>query len=244
MSDVIRRLPPHERRRLLAVPDADAEELARRRLAGEPLQYLEGSAAFADFEVLVDERVLIPRPETEGLYELVTQRLTEPPEIVVDLGTGSGVLAIALARRYPDAEVHAVDLSEAALQLAAENALRNGVEVAFHHGDLLGALPERLERRVDLLVSNPPYVAEAEWSRLPEDVRHEPRLALIAGPKGTEVLERIAEEAGRWMRPGGLLVCEIGEDQEAAVREMFSFLGETEVRRDLSDRPRYVVVQT
>ena len=75
-------------------------------------------------------------------------------------------------------------------------------------------------------------------------MRHEPRLALIAGPKGTEVLERIAEEAGMWMRPGGLLVCEIGEDQEAAVREMFSFLGETEVRRDLGDRPRYVVVQT
>lgn len=241
MEDAISRLPSHERRRLLSREGADLAQLARRRLAGEPLQYLEGTAAFADFEVMVDERVLIPRPETEGLYELATQ-LCDSPGVVVDLGTGSGVLAIALRRHFPAAQVHAVDVSEGALTLAKANARHNHVEVEFHLGDLFDALPGDVEGTVDLVVSNPPYVREADWPRLPDDVRHEPRRALVAGPKGTEVLEAIAATAPPWLAPAALIVCEIGETQAEAARRIFSALGDVTVHHDLSGRPRYAVV--
>lgn len=242
MEEVLSRLPPHERRRLAALPDADQEELARRRLAGEPLQYLEGSAPFADFAVVVDERVLVPRPETEGLYELAVE-LAGDPEVIVDLGTGSGVLAIALARRFPAAQVHAVDVSADALELAKSNARRLGVEIVFHGGDLFEPLPGSLRNRVDLLVANPPYVREEEWESLPVDVRHEPRLALVAGDRGTEILERIASGAGEWLAPGGTVLCEMGETQAETVREAFSLVGPVETRNDLSGRPRYVVAR-
>lgn len=242
MEGMLSRLPSHEKQRLLALSGVDAEELARRRLDGEPLQYLEGSAAFADFDVLVDERVLVPRPETEGLFELAA-RLADEPLVVVDLGTGSGVLAIALARKFPGAEVHAVDSSEAALEVATGNALRLGADVTFHHGDLFQPLPDELAGRIDLLVSNPPYVAEREWPGLPLDVQREPREALVAGPRGTEVLERIADGARGWMAPGGWVVCEMGETQGEALEEAFSVLGRAEVRQDLSGHPRYVLVR-
>lgn len=242
MDGALSALPPHERRRLLALGRDDIEELARRRLEGEPLQYLEGTAAFTDFCVIVDPRVLIPRPETEGLFELVTREV-ENPSVIVDLGTGYGALAIALARHYPDAAVHATDISEAALEVARENARRLETEVTFHLGDLFSALPPRLRGRVDLLVSNPPYVAEGEWRALPPDVRREPRQALIAGPRGTEVLERIAAGAGEWMAPGGLVACEIGETQGAVVKEAFSVLGNARIRPDLAGLDRYVIVR-
>lgn len=242
MDEMLSRLPGHEQRRLLALPDADPEELARRRIDGEPLQYLEGTAAFCDFDVTVDERVLVPRPETEGLYELASKTV-EDPATVVDLGTGSGVLAIALARRFPGAEVHAVDRSAAALEVANANASRLGAPVTFHRGDLLAALPARLRGRVDLLVSNPPYVSEGEWQHLPRDVRREPRDALVAGRRGTEVLERIAGGADDWMALGGVVVCEMGETQGEEVERAFSRLGTPEVHVDLSGRPRYVLVR-
>lgn len=243
MEGMLFRLPPHERKRLLALSGVDPEELARRRLDGEPLQYLEGSAAFADFDVTVDRRVLVPRPETEGLYELAT-RLVDQPTLIVDLGTGSGVLAIALARTFAAAEVHAVDSSGAALELARDNARRLGVGVTFHHGDLFHPLPSELAGRVDLVVSNPPYVAEREWAGLPADVQREPREALVAGPRGTEVLERIAAAAGDWLAPGGWVACEMGETQAEAVQRAFSVMGSAEVRSDLSGRPRYVVARS
>jgi len=242
MDGDLSRLPSHERRRLLALESDDVEELARRRLAGEPLQYLEGSAPFVDFEVTVDERVLVPRPETEGLYELVAD-LAPPPGVVVDLGTGSGVLALALARRYPRAEVHACDLSSGALDVARVNADRLGVLVHFHLGDLFSALPASLRGHVDLVVSNPPYVAEEDWDSLPPDVRNEPRLALVAGPGGTELLERIADEARVWLAPSALVACEIGESQAAAVTESFRPLGEVSAFDDLAGRSRYVLVR-
>lgn len=228
---------------MLALTGVDSEELARRRVDGEPLQYLEGSAAFADFDVTVDRRVLVPRPETEGLYELAGSLVVDP-SLIVDIGTGSGVLAIALARRFPAAEVHAVDSSGAALELARDNAGRLGAGVIFHRGDLFEPLPPALTGRVDLVVSNPPYVAEGEWSALPVDVRREPREALVAGPRGTEVLEGIAAGAGDWLAPGGWLVCEMGETQREAVQRTFSVIGRAEVRPDLSGRPRYVVVRS
>lgn len=219
------------------------EELALRRLEGEPLQYLEGTAQFTDFEVAVDRRVLIPRPETEGLFELVATSCTDPAAIV-DLGTGSGVLAIALQRRFPHARVHAGDDSLDALDVARANAAGLGAGVEFHHGDLFEAIPVSLRGRVDVVVSNPPYVAAAEWSSLPVDVRREPREALVAGPAGTEVLARIAAAAGEWMARPGLLACEIGETQVETVVRLFEKLGRVEIRPDLAGKPRYVVVRT
>lgn len=235
------RLPAHERRRLATLPGP--EDLARRRWAGEPLQYLEGSAAFTDFDVAVDERVLIPRPETEGLFELAADRVPSP-KVIVDLGTGSGVLAIALARRFPAATVHAVDLSPAALDVATANAATLTVNVQFHHGDLFEALPPTLLGSVDLVVSNPPYVAEPEWDGLPEDVRREPRLALVAGPRGTEVLERIAAKVPAWLAPGGVLACEIGETQGETARSLLAVVGTVTLHADLAGRTRYVVARS
>src|SRR5690606_40373006 len=113
MNGALSALPPHERRRLLALGRDDVEDLARRRLEGEPLQYVEGAAAFTDFDVVVDPRVLPPRPETEGPFALVVRELGgDAPAVVVELGPGSGAIAIALARRFPDAAVHATDISE------------------------------------------------------------------------------------------------------------------------------------
>jgi release factor glutamine methyltransferase len=161
----------------------------------------------------------------------------------VDLGTGTGALALALKHRFPSAPVYAVDLSEAALELAAENADRNGLEIVLLHGDLFAALPDRLRGRVEMIVSNPPYVSEAEYASLPEEIReHEPREALVAGPAGTEVLARIAEEAYRWLGIGGWVLCEIGETQREAALELFGAF-EREVRPDLAGRPRFLVAR-
>jgi len=188
-------------------------ELAHRRRAGEPLQYLEGTSQFGSIEVVVDPRVLIPRPETEQLWELVTAMLANrPPRVVVDLGTGSGNLAIALKHSFPDAEVHAVDVSAGSLEVAAENATASAPEIALYHGDLFEPLPPEIRGRVDLVISNPPYIATGEHATLPLEVRdHEPAIALFAGPDGLSVLRRIVTLAPDWLCPDGLLACEIGE---------------------------------
>lgn len=235
-------LPPHELRRLrnVAGDDQHLDELVRRRLEGEPLQYLEGTAAFGPFDLAVDERVLIPRPETEGLWDLACSLVTSPA-VIVDLCTGSGALAIALARRFPDARVIGTDLSEDALGVARVNGAALAPDVEWRKGDLFDALEPSLRGKVDLLVSNPPYVSAAEWGELPVDVRREPRMALVAGKTGLEILSRIADEAATWLRPGGKLVCEIGEKQGRAVRDVFSRYHDVVVLRDLTDRDRYLV---
>ncbi len=219
--------------------------LVARREAGEPLQYLEGTAAFGPIEVAVDGRALIPRPETEGLWELAVAAVGEagPGTTVVDLGTGTGVLALALKHALPEAQVYGVDDSEEALALAVSNAHRLGLDVEFLQGDLFEALPQRLMGRLDLVVSNPPYVAEGEWGGLPTDVRdHEPRHALVAGRVGTEVLERIAEDGYWWLGAGGYLLCEIGETQGPAMELAFGAF-DRGIRRDLTGRDRYVVAR-
>lgn len=235
------RLPPHEMTRLEAVagPDRPLEELVARREAGEPLQYIEGTAAFGPLELMVDERVLIPRPETEGLYELAA-RMVRNPKVIVDLCTGSGAVALAIKHRFPAATVFATDISEDALAVAKANKEKTGLDVTLGHGDLFDPLPERLVGEVDLIVANPPYVAETQFSFLPADVRREPREALVAGRTGLEVIQRIADSAAKWLRPGGVLVCEIGEKQgvsaTSSVRDLSSV-----VRQDLSGRDRYLV---
>jgi release factor glutamine methyltransferase len=258
-----RALPPHElarlaaavtgrgRASLLAVPVAAGEEQARldalvqRRLAGEPLQYLEGRLPFGPIEVRVDRRALIPRPETEQLWELAVDLLGKagPGTPLVDVGTGSGALALALKHAFPTAPVYGTDVSADALALARENAEAAGLEVTFLEGDLLEPLPAALHGRVELIVSNPPYVSEAEWDLLPDEIRlHEPRQALVAGPVGTEVLARLAAEAYWWLGVGGWLVCEIGETQGEAVLDLFGAY-ERRVRPDLAGRPRFLVAR-
>lgn len=255
-------LPAHEMRRLRRAVGAERHDargggdltgeqqetldsLVARRLAGEPLQYLEGSAAFGPIEVGVDRRALIPRPETEGLWELAVAALGEagPGTVIVDLGTGSGALALALKHAFPRARVYGVDDSAEALALAAENADRLGLEIVLVEGDLFDPLPERLMGRLDLVVSNPPYVAATEWESLPTDVRdHEPRHALVAGPDGTEVLRRIAADGYWWLGVGGHLLCEIGESQGEAAREAFAAY-DCRILPDLTGRDRYLAAR-
>jgi release factor glutamine methyltransferase len=253
-------LPAHERRRLLSLvtgePVAESYEgmqltdrqtrryelLTQRRLAGEPLQYLEGTVDFGPLTLAIDRRALIPRPETEQLWELVRDEVTaarRSPRLVVDLCTGSGALALALKYTFPTSVVMGTDLSSEALRLAEENGYRTRLEVVWREGDLLGALPLDVKGHVDVLVANPPYVGLGEW--LPMEVReHEPSMALYAGPDGTEALAEIAEQAIGWLSPGGLIACEIGERQGDVATRLFSAYGAV-VRKDLAGRPRFVV---
>lgn len=254
------RLPYHEVRRLIETLTEDSieadrplapgiaaatETLVRQRQAGVPLQYLEGYVDFGPVRVSVDERALIPRPETEQLWELVTRLVPASlAPVIVDMGTGSGALALAMAHSYPRAEVIATDISPKALELAQENIRANRWEagrIHVHEGDLFDAMPCSLRGEVDILISNPPYVAESEWASLPAEVRVEPYAALVAGPRGTEVLERLADEVCEWLRPSGTVAVEIGETQAEEIQEAFLDGGiAARIHNDLAGRPRFV----
>lgn len=220
------------------------DELVQRRRSGEPLQYLEGSSQFGPVQLKIDRRVLIPRPETEELWELVVTRLIhEPPALVVDLGTGSGNLALALKYAFPEAEVHAVELSAAAADLAAENISNSGLDVTLHRGDLFDGLPPSLAGAVDLIVSNPPYIATPQREALPTEVRdHEPEIALFAGEDGLDVLRRVIEGAASWLAPGGTLACEIGSDQGRQALELAGWADAT-IARDLAGHERFLIAE-
>ncbi len=197
---------------------ADAEQLERqllRRYGGEPLQYIRGKADFFSREFLVDDRVLIPRPETELLVEAAIERAPRGGR-VVDVGTGSGCIAVSIERERPDLRVLGVDVSMAALAVADANRRRLQSSVRLAASDVLGSV-----RGVfDLVVSNPPYIAGSEIATLQTEVRdHEPMLALTPGSRGTEVIERILDEARRVLQGGGQLIMEIGYGQEALLRE-------------------------
>lgn len=253
-------LPYHEVQRLIATVTAErvrpdlalsseaavrTEALIRRREAGAPLQYLEGYVEFGPVRVAVDGRALIPRPETEQLWELVTRLVpSSRPSVIVEIGTGSGALALALAHSYPQAEVVATDICPRALELARENIRANrwaGGRIELREGDLFEALPSSLRGEVDILVSNPPYVKESEWEDLPAEVRAEPYTALVAGPRGTEMLVRLAAEVSDWLSPSGTVAVEIGETQAAEVQDALVAGGiDARVNLDLTDRPRHV----
>lgn len=234
-------LPPHELSRLEAIagPDRPLEDLIERRVNGEPLQYLEGTAAFASLDLEVDERVLVPRPETEGILE-IANRIARNPEVIVDLCTGSGALALALKKTFPGASVFATDISEDAIDVATANKARTGLDIYLAAGNLYDPLPAALLGGVDLLVANPPYVATAEFESLPEDVKREPEMALVAGSTGLEVIERIGASAADWLRPGGVVICEIAETQGVAARSSFIGLPGV-IRQDLTGADRYLV---
>ena len=187
-----------------------------RRYAGVPLQYIRGHTEFYSREFFVDERVLIPRPETELLVEAALQRAPERAR-VIDIGTGSGCIAISIERERPDLRVLSVDRSIAALAVADRNRRSLGSRVGLAASDLFGSVCGTFE----LVVSNPPYVPFAEYEQLDVEVRiHEPRIALTPGPRGTEIIERILDEAHARLAPQGLVILEVGYGQEEAIRTL------------------------
>ena len=202
-----------------------ARGLIERRVGREPLQYILGTQEFCGLEFDVNPAVLIPRPETELLVEYVAQRISADRQAtIVDVCTGSGCIAVAIARMRPHARVIATDLSSPSLDIARQNATRHAVgeRIIWLEGDLLGPLAEQeLDGQVDVIVSNPPYIAEADWATLQAEVRlFEPRGALVAGPEGTELHERLLQEATRYLSPGGALIMEIGAGQARAMRRI------------------------
>jgi release factor glutamine methyltransferase len=221
------------------VPPAVVEAyfaLIARRAAGEPTQYLTGKQEFWGLEFEVTPAVLIPRPETEHVIEVALERLrsrlsakasgTKYKEAnlrIADLGTGSGCIAIALSRELPNAEIFATDISADALAVARRNAVRHGVDarVHFYECDLLSAFSGS-PLPFDLIVSNPPYVGRNEASELAREVRdHEPHAALFGGATGVEMYARLVEQAGALLRPGGILVLELGYNSPEHVRGIF-----------------------
>lgn len=215
--------------------------LLKRRGSGEPLQYLLGSQPFRKAEIRVDSRVLIPRPETEELVELVLSREARHQGLrVLDAGTGSGCVAVSLAQELPGCHVLAVDSSRAALDLAQENARLNGVEerITFSQVNLLISWPDEV---VDVLVSNPPYVAEFERGLLAPELAHEPQDALFGGEDGLLFYRRFATGLARLVKPGGRFYLEIGSSQTSAVLDIFGGVGiQVESGRDLSGRDRFI----
>ncbi|MDY6796692.1 MAG: peptide chain release factor N(5)-glutamine methyltransferase [Actinomycetota bacterium] len=223
------------------------EHAVRRRASREPLQYIVGGKAFRYIDLAVNPHVLIPRPETESLVDLALERLRDQPghPVVADIGTGSGCIALSLAGEYPAAVVHASDISLEALTVATHNGERLGLDgtVIFHYGDLLDALPSALKGACDVILSNPPYVKEEDFYKLPAEVReHEPNLSLVAGPEGTEIHRRLMEQAVGWLAPRGWLILEGGEEQMDTLARWARELGYTgiRVRPDLNSRPRFI----
>lgn len=211
------------------------QALATRRLAGEPMAYLLGHREFMGYDFAVTPDVLIPRPETELLVETALVWLADRPEAaVLDLGTGSGVIAVSIATGVPTAMVTATDVSATALQMAVRNAARLGARVDFAQGSWYEALPPRA--RYDLIVSNPPYIARDDEHLGQGDLRFEPRGALTDGADGLRDLTIIISGAAAHLRPGGVLWVEHGWDQAAAVRQLLLNAGfkNVESLKDLS----------
>jgi len=216
------------------------ERLLMRRLVGHPVAHLVGTREFWSREFRVSPDVLIPRPETELLVEWVLSlHAPNQPMHIADLGTGSGALAVTLALELPNSRVTAIDMSPAALTVAQENARRLGARnVRFLRSDWFAALPGA--SRFDLIVSNPPYIAETDSHLQQGDVRFEPALALASGIDGLDALRRIVAEARAFLHPAGRLLCEHGFDQAQAVRELLCAAGyaEVESRKDLLGHER------
>jgi release factor glutamine methyltransferase len=224
--------------------------MVKRRAGREPLQHIVGSTSFCGVEIQVSPDVLIPRPETELLAERAIEFLSTlglHPTTVLDFGTGSGCLAILIALRCPSAAVHAVDISERALEVARQNADRHQVteRIQFHQGDGFNALPADL--RFDLLVSNPPYIAADDLPALQPEVRDfDPHAALNGGLDGLDFYRRLAAQGRSWLKPGGRLMAEFGDEQSAAVRELFTSASWTveAVAKDYTDRDRILIARS
>jgi release factor glutamine methyltransferase len=219
--------------------------LIRKRLAGHPLDHLTGRKEFWSLPFKVGPGVLAPRPETELVVEKAVESAAGRRPSILDVGTGSGNIAIALSRELPLARITAVDISARALKIARANAaVLNAVGVRFIRSDILSAFgkPRPL---FDIIVSNPPYVSRREWTELATEVRdHEPKRALVGGDKGTEFIEKLIRRSHGFLRSGGRLVMEIGAGQKDDVRSLFGDgWDEIEFTRDLAGVPRVVAAR-
>lgn len=217
-------------------------ELAKRRAAGEPLAYLTGQKEFMGLSFYVDRRVLIPRPETELLVERALE-LMGPDGVAVDVGTGSGAVAVSLAHYCPGARVWATDVCSGALEVARANAARHGVagRVVFLQGDLLDPLKGRLTEGAGVICANLPYIASEDMPSLPVQVRlYEPHLALDGGPGGLGHYERLVRQAPAFLKPGGRLLLEIGYDQARRALALFGAGWELRVEKDLAGLDRMI----
>jgi release factor glutamine methyltransferase len=214
------------------------------RASGKPTQYITGHQEFWGMDFLVTEAVLIPRPETEHSVEAVLDLARADLSIkkIIDVGTGSGCIALAIAKELPDREIHASDISEVALAIARENAERLGLErVQFQKTDLLrGAKPGSY----DLIVSNPPYVGKNEPEKVQQIVRDwEPEVAVFGGATGLEVYERLVPQAMDTLRPGGWLLMEIGYSIEQPIRELLRRWSQVQIKPDLQGIPRVAIAK-
>jgi release factor glutamine methyltransferase len=222
---------------------APLRELVKRRGQGEPLQHLLGTVEFGDHVFLSDKRALIPRPETEQLVEYLCDLVWPENPRMIDVGTGSGVIILSLAARFPTAELHAVDFAEEALSLARENAERLGLveRVQFCQSHLL----TNAKNNFDLIVANLPYVAATEAPRLAPEVRHDPPLALYGGRTGDELIRELIATAPPYLRPSAWLALEVGHDQAAP---LIRFLEEKNyhditAKKDYAGTPRFLFAQ-
>jgi release factor glutamine methyltransferase len=231
----------HPERELTPDETQRYDEAVARRATGVPAQYITGHQEFWGLDLIVSSAVLIPRPETEHVMETVLQlakadgRDRPPPDNLrlVDVGTGSGAIALALAKQLPSAEIHATDISSEALEVARANAARHELtsRITFHRADLLNGLPHG---EFDFVVSNPPYVGESEEDSVQLEVRKfEPRNAVFAGSTGLEVIERLIPQAQTALRPGGWLVFEISGTIAEAVRHRLAGWAEIQLTNDL-----------
>jgi len=227
------------------------DEALARRATGVPAQYITGHQEFWGLDLIVSPAVLIPRPETEHVVEMVLERakaliLERGASLrvrIVDVGTGSGAIALALAKELPTVEIHATDISSEALEVARANAARHELtsRIEFHQADLLDGFPPA---SFDFVVSNPPYVGESEEDSVQLEVRKfEPRNAVFAGPTGLEVIERLIPQAREALHPGGWLVFEISGTIADRVRSLLSSWDEVAIRNDLQGIARVAVAR-
>jgi release factor glutamine methyltransferase len=219
---------------------APLRDLVRRRGEGEPLQHLLGTAEFYGNVFKIDKRAMVPRPETEELVELLQSAIRNPQSAILDVGTGSGIIALSLASKFPEAEVSAIDISEHALGLARENAERLGLtaRVQFRKGNLLEGISETF----DLIAANLPYIAMQDRQSLAREVLHDPEVALFGGERGDEIIRELIAQAPARLQPNGLLALEIGLGQAEPLTELLAQKNfhDIETKQDYQSLPRFL----
>ena len=225
-------------------------EMVKRAGLNEPVAYLTGKTEFYSLELLVNTDTLIPRPETELLVERAIELLRTRPgkQLVCDLCTGSGCIAVAIAKNFPDAQITATDISDKALAVAAKNVEKHMLasRIRLLHGDLFAPLrSEQTPALFDIIVSNPPYVSSSQFSSLEKNVKdYEPQLALLAGNDGLDVCDKIISQAALWLKPGGALMLEIGFEQGPAIKKLMTdttTFGEITIEKDFNNNDRVAI---
>ena len=222
---------------------APLRELVRRRGEGEPLQHLLGTVEFCGRTFLCDKRAMVPRPETEELVEFLKSEIRNAKSEILDVGTGSGVIALSLATNFPEARIYATDVSEDALALARENAERLGLaeRVQWIESNLLDNVSESF----DLIVANLPYISAQDRQSLAREVLHDPEVSLFAGPRGDEIVRALIEQAPARMKPGGLLALEVGLGQADALGQVLAQkkYHDIESKNDYSNVSRFLLAR-